>query len=58
MAKSFVPPRGEVLGVRVAAILARSKKPGDSGKLRCDDWEVVLPEILYLPDRTLFGAGG
>jgi len=51
MAQSFVPPKGEIISVKVGAILTRFKKPADSDALRKDYWEVVLPEILYLPTR-------
>jgi ATP-dependent DNA helicase RecQ len=48
MAQAFTPPKGEIAGVRVSAILTRQKKPGDPEALRCSRWEVVLPEIRYL----------
>ncbi|MEC4749423.1 RecQ family ATP-dependent DNA helicase [Methylomicrobium sp. Wu6] len=48
MSQAFTPPKGKIVGVRVSAILARQRKPGDSESLRCSQWEVVLPEILYL----------
>ncbi len=48
MAQAFAPPQGTITSVRVAGILARQRKPGDSGDLRCERWEVVLAEIEYL----------
>jgi ATP-dependent DNA helicase RecQ len=51
MARAFTPPEGEIVEVRVSAILARQKKPGDPEALRCSRWEVVLPEIRYLSSR-------
>ncbi|MGR9088813.1 MAG: UvrD-helicase domain-containing protein, partial [Gammaproteobacteria bacterium] len=48
MAQSFSPPKGEIIEVRVAAILERKRKQGDPEALKCEHWEVILPEILYL----------
>jgi len=39
------------IAVQVAAILLKQAKQGDSEKLRCNNWELVLPEIVYLPDE-------
>ena len=47
MAQAFTPPTGEIISVHVSAIQVRSKKPGDQESLKCDRWEVVLPEIVY-----------
>ncbi len=47
MAQKFKPPCGQVLGVRVATVLVRHAKDGES--VRCSEWELVLPEIQYLP---------
>ncbi len=52
MAQAFKPPTG-IVGVRVAAIAVRHKTTNSFESLSCDSWEVVLPEIVYLPD-----AGG
>lgn len=46
MAKSFSPPSGEILGVRVGSVLVRRAKDGE--QVRCPEWELVLPEIEYL----------
>lgn len=48
MAQAFSPPPGKILSVRVSAIQVRHKKPNSQEPLRCDKWEVVLPEIVYL----------
>lgn len=50
MAQAFKPPPGKILAVRVAAILSRQARSTDSDKLRCAEWEVVLPEIEYVVD--------
>jgi ATP-dependent DNA helicase RecQ len=47
MAQVFTPPKGEIVAVRVSAILARQRKAGEEA-LRCEHWEVVLPEFVYL----------
>ena len=49
MAQKFRPPSGKIINVRVSAILARKAKEGEVGNLRCKSWELVLPEIEYLP---------
>ncbi|MDR0673277.1 MAG: RecQ family ATP-dependent DNA helicase [Zoogloeaceae bacterium] len=48
MAKSFVPPNGTIVAVRVRHILARKAKPGEQVKI--PEWELVLPEIEYIPE--------
>ena len=47
MAAKFQPPAGEIVAVRVAAVLVRTAK-GDEG-LRCERWELVLAEVEYVP---------
>jgi len=47
MARVFTPPVGKIISVRVSAIQIRHKKTKDQESLRCDRWEVVLPEIVY-----------
>jgi len=47
MAQKFRPPEGRLLEIRVAAILSRDKRAGDSDELRCSNWEIVIPEIEY-----------
>lgn len=48
MAKKFSPPEGRIVAVRVYAILARNAKEGEEA-LPCKRWELVLPEIEYVP---------
>jgi len=50
LAKKFMPPSGEILNVRVSAILVRHAREGESA--RCLEWELVLPEIEYLPNSS------
>lgn len=50
MAAVFQPPAGTILAVRVRAILVRKAKEDASENLRCQTWELVLPEIEYLPE--------
>ncbi len=47
MAQAFTLPTGKIASVRVSAIQVRNKKSGDQENLKCDRWEVVLPEIVY-----------
>lgn len=47
MSQKFKPPAGEILAVRVSTVLVRQAKEGES--VRCPEWELVLPEIEYLP---------
>jgi len=46
MARAFTPPAGEIVSVRVAAIQVRYKKSTEQENLKCERWEVVLPEII------------
>ena len=48
MSARFNVPVGDILAVRVAAILVRHAREGETG-LHCDQWELVLPEIEYRP---------
>jgi ATP-dependent DNA helicase RecQ len=50
MAQAFTPSIGEIISVRVSAIQVRQKKAGDQESLKCDRWEIVLPQIDYLPN--------
>jgi hypothetical protein len=43
MAAKFQPPDGEIVAVRVAAVLVRTAK-GNEGR-RCERWELVLVEV-------------
>ena len=47
MSKSFTPPAGEVIEVRVSAIIVRHAKGDEQSDLRTKRWELVLPEIEY-----------
>lgn len=49
MSARFNVPVGDILAVRVAAILVRHAREGETG-LHCDQWELVLPEIEYRPE--------
>ncbi|MFA5985122.1 MAG: RecQ family ATP-dependent DNA helicase [Methylococcaceae bacterium] len=51
MSKAFTPPAGKIIRVQVAAILARQPKLGATEPEICAQWEVVLPEIIYNPDK-------
>jgi hypothetical protein len=53
MAKTFQPPSGEIIAVRVSAIQVRPRKQNSSESLKAKLWEVVLPEIVYLPVKNI-----
>ena len=46
MSSKFQPPAGKLVEVRVAAILVRAAQE-DEQNLRCQRWELVLPEMDY-----------
>ncbi|SIQ81360.1 ATP-dependent DNA helicase RecQ [Aromatoleum tolulyticum] len=48
MSSKFQPPEGEVVAVRVAAMLVRHAREDEQG-LKCRSWELALPEIEYMP---------
>ncbi|MCZ6828514.1 MAG: hypothetical protein O7F73_02805, partial [Gammaproteobacteria bacterium] len=54
MAKDYVPPPGKRFDHgRVAAILRRSKDQTDpdwTHTIKIDEWEVVVPELVFSPD--------
>lgn len=50
MAQAFLPPPGQILAVKVAVVMVRFKKKSDTELLKKDSWEVVIPEIKFLPD--------
>ena len=52
LSSRFQPPAGDIVAVRVAAILVRHDSPRENPPARCPQWEVVLPEIEYRPART------
>lgn len=49
MAQKFSPPAGRIIAVRVWAILSRKAKENEIGQLKCKNWELILPEIEFLP---------
>ncbi len=55
LARSFKPPSGQrCLSAEVFAVVGRSREaaePEFRGFIKCDDWEVVLPELLFEPVR-------
>lgn len=50
MAKRFCPPPGKMLAVRIAAIAVRHARQSKNVNLRCKEWELILPEIEFVPD--------
>jgi ATP-dependent DNA helicase RecQ len=52
MSSKFRPPAGRIVAVRVAAILVRDAKTEEKQKVRCERWELVLPEIEYEPEPS------
>lgn len=50
MSAKFQPPAGNIVAVRVAAILVRHARENEQQDLRCMAWELVLPEIEYVPE--------
>lgn len=53
LAKSFKPPRGMTcIGASVAALVGRRRedeKPEYIDRVRCDCWEVVVPDLVFAP---------
>ena len=51
LAKSFVPPRGMTLeSVRVTAVIQRYREDSSAeyqSSIKCDQWEVVVPELVF-----------
>lgn len=52
MSSKFQPPSGKIVSIRVAAVLVRHARENERDKLPCTTWELVLPEIEYLPDTA------
>ena len=51
-ARSFTISPAAIKSVRIHAIIRRRKQQGDTqyqDHIRCDEWELVLPEIRYMP---------
>lgn len=53
LARAFVPPKGAIcVEARVAAVVERLREDSDpdyQDSLRCDRWEVVVPELVFEP---------
>ena len=53
LARAFEPPKGtRCVGASVAAVVAWSRKYSDpqyANQLQCDEWEVVVPELVFEP---------
>jgi ATP-dependent DNA helicase RecQ len=53
LSRTFAPPRGMVcIDARVAAVVTWSRedsKPEFVASLKCDRWEVVVPELVFAP---------
>ncbi len=54
LAKGYKPPAGlRCVHAQVAAIVVWERSPTDAeyqSRLKCDAWEVVLPELVFAPD--------
>ena len=54
LAQSFVPPRAMVCSYAVVLAVAvwgkEQSDPEFHGRLRCDRWEVVVPELVFEPE--------
>ncbi len=54
LAKDFTAPREKrCLSARVWAIVARTReqsKPGFQERIKCDTWEIVVPELVFGPE--------
>jgi len=54
LAKGYKPPAGlRCVHAQVAAIVVWERSPTDAeyqSRLKCDTWEVVLPELVFAPD--------
>ena len=53
LSRTFAPPKGMVcIDARVAAVVTWSRedsKPEFEASLKCDRWEVVVPELVFAP---------
>ena len=56
LARAYQTPRGmRCLQARVAAIVVRRREDAEAGfreMMRCERWEVVLPELVFEPARS------
>ena len=54
LAKNFTAPLGKrCLSARVWAIVTRNReqsKPGFQERIKCDTWEIVVPELVFAPE--------
>ncbi|MDH5537004.1 MAG: ATP-dependent helicase, partial [Betaproteobacteria bacterium] len=61
LARAFAPPDDMAcIGARVEAIVIRFREDSDPAylnKLRCDRWEVVVPELVFEPQGNFNGSG-
>ena len=59
LASKFEPPDGmKCTSAKVFAIATRSRndsKPPYRDSIKCDEWEVVVPELVFEPDDRIFG---
>ena len=55
LAKSFKPPPGtRCRGAKVFAVVGRSREASEPqylAAIKCDSWEVVVPELVFEPER-------
>ena len=60
LSASFAPPHGmDCVGVRVASVHVRRRDDvGDDFKagIRCDCWEMIVPELVFAPAATEWAA--
>ncbi len=52
MSSKFQPPKGDIVAVRVGAIVVRQARDGEQERLHSRAWELVLPEIEYVPSPS------
>lgn len=61
LARSCTPPAGmRCVGAHVHAVMVRRKKDTDpawQNSLRCEEWEVILPELVFEPDPAVSQPG-
>lgn len=54
LARSYVPPKGmRCVQARVHVMLVRFRQDGEpayADTIRCDRWEVVVPELIFVPE--------
>lgn len=61
LARGYAPPHGmRWVAARVHAVIVRRRKDADPAfvdSLRCEEWEVILPELVFEPDSGISRAG-